>query len=78
MSSTSGKTIWPTNLAVFYPHPGLWPLWQVAGAGVLLGAVTVTSFSAAKKYPYLAFGWLWFVGTLLPVIGIVQIGLWHG
>ncbi|MGO9018355.1 MAG: tetratricopeptide repeat protein [Syntrophobacteraceae bacterium] len=68
------KMIWPTNLAVFYPHPGLWPLWEAAAAGLLLCAVTVTVIMQVKTFPYLAFGWLWFAGTLVPVIGIVQIG----
>ncbi len=68
------KMIWPTGLAVFYPHPGQWPFWQAAGAALLLGAVTVTLILAARRFPYLATGWLWFAGTLVPVIGIVQAG----
>ncbi len=69
-----GKTIWPNNLAVFYPHPGLRPLWQVLGAVLLLSAVTFAVIRTAKRFPYLAMGWLWFAGTLVPVIGIVQVG----
>ncbi len=69
-----GKTVWPTGLAVFYPHPGLLPLWQAMGAALLLAAVTAAVILAAKRFPYLAIGWLWFAGTLAPVIGIVQIG----
>ncbi len=68
------KSIWPYDLAVFYPHPGSIPLWQVAGAAVLLAAITFILISEAKRFPYLAFGWLWFAGTLIPVIGIVQVG----
>jgi hypothetical protein len=68
------KTVWPTDLAVFYPHPGLWPLWQAIGAALFLGAVTVAVLLAARRYPYLAVGWLWFTGALVPVIGIIQIG----
>jgi len=68
------KTIWPDNLAVFYPYPGLWPLWQVLGAVLLLVTVTFAVISAAKRFPYLPVGWLWFTGTLVPVIGIVQVG----
>ncbi len=68
------KMIWPANLAVFYPHPGLWHFWQVLGAVVLLGAVTFAVIRTAKGFPYLAVGWLWFAGTLVPVIGIVQVG----
>ncbi len=70
-----GKTIWPTNLAVYYPHPGLWPFWQVLGAALLLGAVTLTVIRTANRFPYLTVGWLWFTGTLVPVIGIVQVGI---
>jgi len=69
-----GKTIWPSNLAVFYPHPGLRPLWQVLGAVLFLGAITFAVIRTAKRLPYLAVGWLWFASTLVPVIGIVQVG----
>jgi hypothetical protein len=69
-----GKTIWPNNLAVFYPHPGSLPLWQTLGAGLLLIAVTILIIRTAKRFPYLTMGWLWFTGTLVPVIGIVQVG----
>ncbi|MGO9372074.1 MAG: tetratricopeptide repeat protein [Syntrophobacteraceae bacterium] len=69
-----GKTFWPNNLAVYYPYPGLWPLWQVFGAALLLIAVTFVAIWQAERLPYLAFGWLWFAGTLVPVIGIVQVG----
>jgi len=68
------KMIWPSNLAVFYPHPGSWPLWQVLGSILLLVAVTLAVFRMAKRFPYLATGWLWYTGTLVPVIGIVQVG----
>jgi len=69
-----GKTFWPNNLAVYYPYPGLWPLWQVFGAALLLIAVTFVAIWQAERLPYLAFGWLWFAGTLVPVIGFVQVG----
>jgi hypothetical protein len=68
------KMLWPYNLAVYYPHPGLWPFWQVLGAVFLLGATTLTVIRTAKRFPYLVVGWLWYVGTLVPVIGIVQVG----
>jgi Flp pilus assembly protein TadD len=68
------KVIWPNDLAVFYPHPGLLPAWQVMGAVLVLLFVTLTVIWAAKRIPYLAVGWLWYVGTLVPVIGIVQVG----
>jgi len=69
------KTIWPDNLAVLYPHHGSLPLWQVLGAALFLVAVTFAVFRSAKRFPYLPVGWLWFTGTLVPVIGIVQVGI---
>jgi tetratricopeptide (TPR) repeat protein len=68
------KTIWPSDLAVYYPHSGFLSPWQVLGAIFLLGAVTTGVLLRAKRFPYLATGWLWFAGTLVPVIGIVQVG----
>ncbi|MGP0045428.1 MAG: tetratricopeptide repeat protein, partial [Syntrophobacteraceae bacterium] len=69
------KTICPYDLAVFYPHPGLLPLWQVLGAVLFLGAVSFAVIRTAKRFPCLAVGWLWFAGTLVPVIGIVKVGV---
>ena len=69
-----GKTLWAANLAVYYPHPELWSLWQAMGAALLLIAVTIAVIRSAKRFPYLAVGWLWFTGALVPVIGIVQVG----
>ena len=69
-----GKMIWPSNLAVFYPHPGLLVPWQVLGSVFLLIAITLVVIWRAKRSPYLATGWLWYIGTLVPVIGIVQAG----
>jgi protein O-mannosyl-transferase len=70
-----GQAIWPNNLAVLYPYPLLFPTWQVIGAALLLTAITITVIGKTKRAPYLAMGWLWYVGTLVPVIGIVQVGL---
>ena len=64
----------PTNLAVLYPHPGMPPLWKLASAGCLLLLTTYLSFKYARKHPYFIVGWLWYLGTLVPVIGLVQIG----
>jgi protein O-mannosyl-transferase len=69
------KMLWPVNLAVLYPHPTGWPLWQVLGSVVILIAITVVAIRGIKKRPYVAVGWLWYVGTLVPVIGIVQVGM---
>ncbi|MGD8995253.1 MAG: tetratricopeptide repeat protein [Syntrophobacterales bacterium] len=69
-----GKMIWPHNLAVYYPHSGSIPVWQAAGAGLTLICVTVLVIWIARKRPYLAVGWLWYLGTLVPVIGLVQVG----
>jgi protein O-mannosyl-transferase len=69
-----GKMFWPSGLAVLYPHPGSLPLWQVLGAVVVLAAATFLVFWRAKRFPYLTVGWLWYLGTLVPVIGIVQVG----
>jgi tetratricopeptide (TPR) repeat protein len=68
------KMIWPQGLAVYYPHPGAVPIWQSVGAGLLFMCVSVISIGAGRSRPYLAVGWLWYLITLLPVIGLVQAG----
>jgi Tfp pilus assembly protein PilF len=68
------KMIWPTGLAVFYPHPGHWPLIYVLLAGLFLVVVTGLFFMKRREYPFLLMGWLWYLGTLVPVIGLVQVG----
>ena len=69
-----GKTLWPSRLAVFYPYPSAWPAWQLAGAAVLLAAVTTVAIVHMRRRPYLLVGWLWFLGMLFPVSGVVQAG----
>jgi len=69
-----GKTIWPTGLAFLYPLPPSFPIWQVFGAVFLVIAITVLVIWKAEKIPYAAVGWLWYAGTLVPVIGLVQVG----
>ena len=69
-----GKTIWPTNLAIIYSHPGTWPALVVAGSAAVLIVVTVMVWVLRRKRPHLLMGWLWFLGTLVPVIGLVQVG----
>jgi len=71
-----GKMIWPRDLAVFYPFPETVQLWKAAVAFVLLTGVSILVIRLLKKRPYLGVGWLWYLGTLLPVIGLVQAGLW--
>jgi protein O-mannosyl-transferase len=73
-SAYIGGMIWPCNLAVFYPHQGAPAPWQVLGPVFILTAITAVVIGRAKRSPYLATGWLWYAGTLLPVIGIVQVG----
>ena len=70
-----GQTIWPTGLAVFYPHPAasLAPA-AVAGAAVVLMALTWSAIRLRRSHPYLLFGWGWYLVTLAPVVGIVQVG----
>ena len=66
---------WPNNLAVYYPLPptGI-PTWQVIGAAFLLIGITALCLFQRRNRPYLIVGWLWFLGTLVPVIGFVQVG----
>ena len=67
------KLLCPVDLAVFYPHWAI-PLWQVIAAAVFLIATTVLACKYFRKYPYLIVGWLWYMGTLFPVIGLAQVG----
>lgn len=70
------KTICPINLAAFYPHPAASiPLWQVVASAVFILAATFATLRFARRAPYLTVGWLWFMVTLLPVIGLVQVGM---
>lgn len=69
-----GNAIFPYKMAVFYPHPGGWPLWETVTAFILLFAISYVCLRIIRQYPYLTVGWLWFLGTLVPVIGIVQAG----
>jgi tetratricopeptide (TPR) repeat protein len=68
------KAVWPSRLAVFYPHPeGSLALWKVLGAAFVLIAISAVVWQLRERR-YLLVGWLWFLGTLAPVIGIVQVG----
>ena len=68
-------SFWPEGLAIYYPssyHTA--PVWQWAAALILLGAITAVALRNARERSYLIVGWLWFLGTLVPVIGLVQVG----
>jgi tetratricopeptide (TPR) repeat protein len=69
-----GKLLWPENLSVFYPYPGHWPVMTVLAAGLLLLGVTGLVIVLRRSSPWLLVGWLWFIGVLVPVIGLVQVG----
>jgi protein O-mannosyl-transferase len=69
-------TFWPVNLGIYYPFAPTGPsIWRLAIAVVLLAVITVIALRDAEKRPSLIMGWLWFVGTFLPVIGLVPIGI---
>ena len=73
--------LWPAKLAVIYPHPATryaaseqWPLWEIGLAALLLVAISCLCIFLARRKPYLAVGWFWYLGMMLPVIGIIQVG----
>jgi hypothetical protein len=68
------KLFEPADLAVFYPHPGYWPLGEVLVAGALFLGLTSLVWVWRRPHSYLLVGWLWFLGMLVPVIGLVQTG----
>lgn len=70
-----GKAAWPSPLSIFYPHEGAaLPAWEVAACALLLVAVTAAAALRRRERPWLLVGWLWFLGTLVPAIGVVQVG----
>lgn len=68
------RMLWPFNLAIFYPYPQNLLLVQTIISGLLLLFITLLALRFVKKAPYFVMGWLWYLGTLVPVIGIVQVG----
>ena len=69
------KMIWPQKLAIFYPHPGdSLPIYQAAAAGLLLLLISFLAIRFRRRHPYILTGWLWYLVTLLPVIGLIQVG----
>ena len=72
------QMFWPAGLAVFYPHPeNRLPIWEISLALIVLGGITAAAFVLRKKAPYFVTGWLWYLGMLVPVIGLLQVG-WQG
>jgi len=68
------KALWPVDLALPYLHPGHWPAMQVAIATIAVTGICLGVILTARTYPYLLTGWFWYLGTLVPVIGLVQVG----
>jgi tetratricopeptide (TPR) repeat protein len=72
------QMFWPTGLAVFYPHPeNRLPVWEVGLALSVVAGITAAAFFFRRKAPYFVTGWLWYLGMLVPVIGLLQVG-WQG
>lgn len=68
------KLLWPTDLAVFYPFRNAWPMFSIALAALFVMGVSAITLLHARKHRFLPVGWFWFLGTLVPVIGLVQVG----
>ncbi len=66
---------WPHDLSVLYPHPGKWPYYVVVLCAGLFVVITIGVLWSARKRPYFVVGWFWFVGMMIPVIGLVQVGI---
>lgn len=69
-----GQTLWPSDLCVFYPIPASRPVWQPAIALTIIGVMTLLAFVMRRRWPAVAVGWLCYLGMLIPVIGLVQVG----
>jgi tetratricopeptide (TPR) repeat protein len=69
-----GKFFWPADLAVFYPHPPTPPAWRPLAAVLGLAGLSTAAWLGRRTQPWLLVGWLWYLGMLVPVIGIVQVG----
>ena len=68
------KTLWPFKLSPFYPYPDSFPFWKMFCSVILLACITYFAVRSIKHHPFFAVGWLWYMGTLVPVIGLVQVG----
>jgi tetratricopeptide (TPR) repeat protein len=69
-----GKLFWPVDLCVLYPYPDHWPMQKILFAGLLVLGLSVLVFVMRRQRPYLLTGWLWYLGTLVPVLGLVPVG----
>ena len=69
-----GKALWPLRLSPFYPHPDRVGFGSVFAAALLLAAISIAVFAARRSRPYLLIGWLWFLGTLVPMLGLEGVG----
>ncbi|MEJ2730327.1 MAG: tetratricopeptide repeat protein [Deltaproteobacteria bacterium] len=69
-----GKMFWPARMAVFYPYPDSYALWKITAAAALLTVIFILVILQIRRRPYLAVGWMWYFGTLVPVIGLIQVG----
>jgi tetratricopeptide (TPR) repeat protein len=70
-----GQFFYPVGLAVFYPLPqNALPVWKILGSGLLLAGISLAVLACRRKHPYCLVGWLWYLGMLVPVIGLVQVG----
>jgi len=68
------KMFWPNDLSIFYPYPQILQLWQATASGFFLITMTILFVRMGRRRPYISVGWLWYLGTLFPVIGLVQVG----
>jgi tetratricopeptide (TPR) repeat protein len=68
------KLLWPADLAVVYPYPAEWPLGWVIFSAILVVGLCVAGWWLGRRWPFIRTGWFWFFGTLIPVIGLVQVG----
>ena len=73
-----GKLFYPVDLAVLYPRVNLLPAWKVVTASLLLAGISAAVFHWRRRFPYLLVGWLWYLGMMVPVIGLLQIGAGNG
>ena len=69
-----GKLFWPADLCALYPHPGRWPIGLVLFSGLVILGISILAWVQRRQRPYLLTGWFWYLGTLVPVIGLVQVG----